>query len=311
MVERFLKFIPSKEAMFLVTHKNLAYQNAFRLLTIVAERARRYNGHPDGLMIGQCHLGKWTDYGMSEQNYKTAKKILERMQLIKIIETNRTRKKVTTGVTTEGTLIELISSTVYDINIEDGNDRSNDCLTTAQRLPNDKLRKNKKDKKEKEEELPLTPSVSKIKFREFVELTQDQHDVLLAKHGPELLKLMFDKLDSFKGSNGKSYKSDYHTMKDGGWVLIQVKKDLETQKSKAGPSSDNIAKAEMLCNEFSEYKNGRGWRFRPHTDTKKDQRGFLFENESPYLETFFVALSDLEFQRKCEDFIKTKNMRQK
>lgn len=159
--DRFIKFIPSQEAMFLVTNKKPAYQNAFRLLTIIAERARRYDGHPDGLKIGECHLGNWESYGMSEQNYKSAKKILERMGQIKIIETNRTRKKrqltesisfnstfskkATTKVTTEGTLVQLCSSTIYDINPEVSNDSSNVQVTTGQRLGNDKLRKNKKD----------------------------------------------------------------------------------------------------------------------------------------------------------------------
>lgn len=235
MSERFIKFIPSQEAMFLVTHKNPAYQNAFRLLTIIAERARRYDGHPDGLKVGQCHLGNWAEYGMSEQNYKTAKKILERMQLIKIIETNRTRKKVTTGVTTEGTLVELCSTTVYDINVQDANDSSNDCLTTGQRLPNDKLRKKKKEKKEKEDNISPTPSFSpspsKIKFRELVELTQEEYDSLLAKNGLEFLNLMLDTLDAYKGSSGKKYDSDFHTMKQGGWVVNRVKKDLQEQKN--------------------------------------------------------------------------------
>lgn len=233
MSERFIKFIPSQEAMFLVTHKNPAYQNAFRLLTIIAERARRYDGHPDGLKIGQCHLGNWAEYGMSEQNYKTAKKILERMQLIKIIETNRTRKKVTTGVTTEGTLVELCSTTVYDINVQDGNDSSNDCLTTGQRLPNDKLRKKKKEKKEKEEQ-PLTPSLpipSKIKFRELVELTQVEYDSLLAKHGQEFLDFMLNFFNSRKGSKGYEYKSDYFTMKEGGWVIREATKLFQEQKN--------------------------------------------------------------------------------
>lgn len=183
MSERFIKFIPSEEAMFLVTHKNVAYQNAFRLLTIIAERARRYNGHLDGLTIGQCHLGKWAEYGMSEQNYKTAKKILERMGQIKIVETNRTRKKKeltvrnsfnshfsknpTTGITTEGTLVELISLMIYDINIEEGNDRSNVQLTTGQRLANDKLRKNKKEKKEKNKEKELKETLGASLLADF------------------------------------------------------------------------------------------------------------------------------------------------
>lgn len=165
---RFIKFIPSKEAMYLITHKNPAYLNAFRLLTIIAERARRYDGHPDGLKIGQCHLGDWASYGMSEQNYRTAKKILERMGQISIVLTKRSKKKketyiknslknqdsnvnysfnshfcknpttqVTTQVTTEGTIVQLCSSTIYDINPnlcdDSSNDSSNVQLTTSQR----------------------------------------------------------------------------------------------------------------------------------------------------------------------------------
>jgi len=146
MSERFIKFIPSEEAMYLVIKKG----HAFRLLTIIAELARRYEGAPDGLHIGEALLGDWKSYGMTEQNYRTAKKILVQRQHLEITETNRNRKKSTTGVTTEGTKVKLLSSNVYDINISEGNDRPNDCLTTDQRLPNDELRKNKNIKKEEE-----------------------------------------------------------------------------------------------------------------------------------------------------------------
>jgi hypothetical protein len=138
MSERFIKFIPSEEADYLLLNKF----NAFRLLTIIAMRARREPGHPDGLLPGQCHIGDWETMGMSEQNYRTAKKILVNRKHIKIIETNRTRKKSTTGTTTTGTLVELLSLTVYDINKSVDNDRANDCLTTDQR----RTRKNKKEK---------------------------------------------------------------------------------------------------------------------------------------------------------------------
>lgn len=239
MAERFLKFIPSDEAMYLLTKKG----HAFRLLTIIAELARRYEGGIDGLQIGEALIGGHENYDMSEQNYRTAKEILIRRQHIKIVETCRTRKKVTTGVTTVGTKVKLLSTTVWDINSDEGNDRPNDRPTTDQRPTNDELRKIKKEKKEKKEQ-PHTPSLpvpSKIKFRELVELTQEQHDSLCAKHGEEFLKLMLDKLDSFKGSSGKTYASDFHTMKDGGWVINQVKKDLENQQKT--PNEKNFRNA--------------------------------------------------------------------
>jgi len=255
------KFIPSKAALEFA----LKYKNAFILLLIIAERARRTNGDPDGLTIGQCHLGNHKSYEMTEKEYRYAKQILIEQGLIKIILTNRTRKKCkrriflnsensengaterATEITTTGTLVELCNSDVWDINSEDTNqskgDRKGDLGATEGRLKGDKQERRRKKKNEEEEELPHTPSVSKIKFRELVELTQDQHDSLLAKHGPELLKLMLDKLDSYKGSNKKKYDSDFHTMKEGGWVVNQVKKDLETQKSKStGSNTDRLTK---------------------------------------------------------------------
>jgi hypothetical protein len=228
--DRFIKFIPSEEAMYLLKQKG----HAFRLLTIIAESARRYDGGADGLKIGEALIGGHEDYDMTEQNYRTAKNILVRRQHMEIIETCRTRKKVTTGVTTVGTKVKLLSSNVYDINSNVGNDRTNDRPTTDQRPTNEELRKIRKKKKEEEYKQPLTPSSfslpSKIKFRELVELTQAEYDSLLAKNGLEFLNLMLDALDAYKGSAGKKYDSDFHTMKQGGWVVNRVKKDLQQQK---------------------------------------------------------------------------------
>jgi hypothetical protein len=140
-IERFIKFIPSDEAIWLM-HKK---PNAFRLLFHIANTARRYNGHPDGLIIGQCHLQSWTFYDLSEQEYRTAKDILVKRKHIIIIETNRTRKKSTTGSTTNSTLVQLCSSTIWDINPETINDRINDRATTEQRPSNDKQERIRKD----------------------------------------------------------------------------------------------------------------------------------------------------------------------
>lgn len=63
--------------------------------------------------------------------------------------------------------------------------------------------------------------------------------------------------------------------------------------------NDNLAYADKLCKTFNDFKKGRGWRCYLYTDSKKDQRGVLFEPESAYKDAFFVALSDGEFQQKC------------
>lgn len=205
--------------------------NAFRLLLIIADRARRKNGHPDGLKIGQCQLGDYESYGLTEREYRTAKEILVSRKIVKICETSRTRKKSTNGTTTSGTLVQLLDSRIWDINSETTDERIDERPTNDRRTTDDEQEGIRKNKKEKEG-LPPTPSSPKIKFRELVELTLGEHDSLLSKHGQEFLDLMLDKLDAFKGSKGKTYKSDFHTMKEGGWVSDQVKKDLQSKNSK-------------------------------------------------------------------------------
>ena len=141
MPERFIKLIPSNE----MRHLAKKHPNAFILLTFIAERARRENGDPDGLTIGQCHIGDYKEYGLTEKEYRTAKKVLIERNHIKIIETCRTRKtgknsisslisenrenwatKRATRITTIGTLVELCSTTVYDINSETDNHQKGD-----------------------------------------------------------------------------------------------------------------------------------------------------------------------------------------
>ena len=303
--ERFIKFIPSEEAIYLLTQKG----HAFRLLTIIATIARRYEGSPDGLKIGEAFIGGHENYDMSEQNYRTAKDILIRRQHLEIVETCRTRKKVTTGVTTVGTKVKLISSNVYDLNLSLDNDRSNDRPTTDQRPTNDKLRKIKKDKKDKKEQ-PQTPSSSfqeKINFREHVRLTQTEFDSLLAKHGKDFLDRMLDSLDSYKGSNGKEYKSDFHTMKEGGWVVERIKKEMVTSKSSTQKESGlNELLGKKLEQKYSNYI--KGWRCYIYNDTKKDQKGLLFESESPYLTPHFIAFSNGRFKEEVANFLKLKNL---
>lgn len=145
MSETYFRIFRSDEMLYLARK----HPNAFILLTFIAARARRENGHPDGLVIGECHIGDHKEYGLTEKEYRTAKKILVDRNHIKIIETCRTRKsdkkteragkkieiienvkKTTTEratkVTTIGTLVQLCSLTIYDINPEDPNQRKGD-----------------------------------------------------------------------------------------------------------------------------------------------------------------------------------------
>jgi hypothetical protein len=162
MADRFIKFIPSEEAMWLLKNRG----HAFRLLTIIAESARREDGHSDGLKPGEAFIGGFENYDMTEQNYRSAKKILTERGHIEIKETCRTRKKqvttenksantkVTTEVTTVSTKVKLLSSTVYNVNLFIDNDRSNERVTTENKKGNDKQdRKNERKKEYKKESI--------------------------------------------------------------------------------------------------------------------------------------------------------------
>lgn len=143
MCKRFLKLnLDNDEAEFLA----LRHPNAFILLFFIAKRARRIPGQADGLIIGQCHIGDYQSYGLTERQYRTAKTVLTNRNIIKIVETCRTRKKATTGTTTIGTLVQLLDSKVWDINPEPNDDRNDDRATTERRPS---------DEEEEEEEVYL------------------------------------------------------------------------------------------------------------------------------------------------------------
>jgi hypothetical protein len=136
MSEKFLQLNIENELHHPGDWLAINHPNAFILLYFIARRARRVTGLIDGLEIGMAQIGDWEKIGLSRQNYRTALKVLTANKFIKIIETNRTRKKATTGLTTEGTLVRILDTRIWDINPKSPNHRSNHCLTTDQPLPN-------------------------------------------------------------------------------------------------------------------------------------------------------------------------------
>lgn len=102
-----------------------ANKNAFVLLFIIAARARwrgGFNAH--GLAQGESFLGDHNAYAMSEREYRTAKKLLERHGFATFKATNK------------GTIATLANSAVFDIwhRQEDG---QKDMLTTDDRRTGD------------------------------------------------------------------------------------------------------------------------------------------------------------------------------
>ena len=81
-------------------------------------------------------------------------------------------------------------------------------------------------KKEKEKE-------RKIKFAEFVSITEEEHQSLIAKVGSVGAKRCIEILDNYKGANGKTYKSDYRAILS--WVIAKYQENNTFQKGNSSP----------------------------------------------------------------------------
>lgn len=70
----------------------------------------------------------------------------------------------------------------------------------------------------------------KIKYAEFVFMTEKEYQTLVEKYGSKTTKQMIEVLDNYKGSKGKKYKSDYRAILS--WV---VEKTGQTLGQACGP----------------------------------------------------------------------------
>tara|TARA_R110002020_G_scaffold372023_2_gene583568 strand:+ start:1170 stop:1949 length:780 start_codon:yes stop_codon:yes gene_type:complete len=126
----FIMALRSEEAKFLDTHP---MEN--HLLNIIARRARRTKCSLTGLDIGECFLGH-KGVGMTEQQYRTAKKNLKKWNFVEFKKGQR--------VTDRGTVARLLDMRVYDIN----ETKPNGSLTEGQRKANGSLTTNNNDNKD-------------------------------------------------------------------------------------------------------------------------------------------------------------------
>lgn len=127
----YVKAVRSDQASFLDHHPN-----ANHLLNVIARRSRRTKCNLNMLEIGECFIS-FRSVGMTEQQYRTAKKQLQKWGLVGFKKGRR--------VTDKGTVALLLNSDVYDINTQEGNGR----VTEEQRKGNGRVTTNKECKKEK------------------------------------------------------------------------------------------------------------------------------------------------------------------
>lgn len=65
----------------------------------------------------------------------------------------------------------------------------------------------------------------KVKYGEFVQMTEEEHQKLLDQYGPEQAARMIEVLDNYKGSKGKTYKNDYRAILS--WVAERVQEEFQ------------------------------------------------------------------------------------
>lgn len=105
------------------------------------------------------------------------------------------------------------------------------CSSNANKVKESKEKKNKVNKKEQEE---------KIHFAELVTMTNVEYEKLVNTYGKSFVNQCIYVLDNYKGSNGKTYKSDYRAILN--WVIDRVKQsNSKTQKEENKKTYNNYA----------------------------------------------------------------------
>lgn len=83
----------------------------------------------------------------------------------------------------------------------------------------------KKEEKPKKAAAPKPQVPPKIKYAEFVQMTEAEHQNLVDKYGEQKTAAFIAKLDNAKGAKGYTYKSDYRAILN--WVVADVEKEMQ------------------------------------------------------------------------------------
>ncbi len=80
------------------------------------------------------------------------------------------------------------------------------------------------EEKQKKRGRPKKPEVPKVKYAEFVHMTEEEYGKLIAQYGEAKTKRAIEILDNYKGSKGKTYKNDYRAILS--WVTERVEEEF-------------------------------------------------------------------------------------
>lgn len=92
----------------------------------------------------------------------------------------------------------------------------------------------------------------KIKYAEFVDMTEEEHNKLVREYGEETTARMIEKLDNYKGSVGKKYKSDYRAILN--WVAPLFKENKPKAVSFDVESAERAQSADFSIKKKNRHK---------------------------------------------------------
>jgi len=149
---------------------------------------------------------------VSIQNIRTALKRFEKLEFL------------TSESTKEGRLITLVNWQDYQYIEGQPNKELNKDLTKSQQRPNKDLTPIEEGKKVEKVDKVIKEDIY-IKYAEYVKMKEIEYNKLIEKYGEDITKEMIEVLDNYKGSKGKTYKSDYRAILS--WVVDKVTKIKE------------------------------------------------------------------------------------
>ena len=136
---------------------------------------------------------------------------------------------------------------------------SSPTIPLRPKISKDKLSKDKIIKKESNKEKSSLSGKEKIKFSEFVKMTQDQYDSLIKKHGEDFTKRCLRSVDLFIPNRKEGPYTCYYSAINR-WVIKAVKKEIREEKKPEGESSasDRIERLQKIQkNQEREFKRER------------------------------------------------------
>ena len=114
----FLKVMRNEIGLNLAIHE----PDAFKLLFIIAYRARRTPCKITGLDIGEAFIGDYLKCGLTERRYRTSKDKLAKLNFATFRTTNK------------GTIAKIINTDIYDINYDEIDEQRDEQETSKRRL---------------------------------------------------------------------------------------------------------------------------------------------------------------------------------